>query len=200
MTEEEKRGPGRPKLNSASEKELDKAEKQFEKFDSEIKSMTLDRMNTAPVKEEEPQTKLSSKEIEKSKDIYMKPKRSIASREKFNEDYRKDYNFSKEYVNFIAENKEIIGETIDLWTKPFAGMPAEEWDIPVNKPIWAPRYVAERIKACRHHRLVMQDRPVNADGMGQYYGSMAVDTTVQRLDAHPVTSRKSIFMGSESFS
>ncbi len=199
MTEEEKRGPGRPKMNSASEKELDKCEKQFEAFDQNVKSLTLDRMNTAPKEEVEPQTKLASSEIAKSKDIYIKPKRSIASREKFNEDYRKDYNFSKEYVNFIAENKEIIGETLDFWTKPFAGMPAEEWDIPVNKPIWAPRYVAERIKGCKHHRLVMQDRSTSADGMGQYYGSMAVDTTIQRLDAHPVSSRKSIFMGTEAF-
>lgn len=199
MTEEDKRGPGRPKINSASEKELDKCEKQFEKFDSEIKAMTLDRMNTAPKEEVEPQTKLASSEIAKSKDIYIKPKRSIGAREKFNEDYRKDYNFSKEYVNFIAENKEIIGETLEFWTKPFAGMPAEEWNIPVNKPIWAPRYVAERIKGCKHHRLIMQDRPTNSDGMGQYYGSMAVDTTIQRLDAYPVSTRKSIFMGSEAF-
>jgi len=200
MTEEDKRGPGRPKMNSASEKELDKCEKQFEAFDESVKSLTLDRMNMAPKQEIEPQTKLSSSEIEKSKDIYLKPKRSIASREKFNEDYRKDYNFSKEYVNFIAENKEIIGETIDLWTKPFAGMPAEEWDVPVNKPIWAPRYVAERIKGCKHHRLVMQDRPSGSDHQGnQYYGSMAVDTVVQRLDAHPVSSRKSIFMGAGGF-
>jgi hypothetical protein len=197
---EDKRSPVRPKMNSSSEKELDKAEQQFEKFDSEIKSMTLDRMNMAPKEEVEPQTKLASSDIAKSKDIYIKPKRSIASREKFNEDYRKDYNFSKEYVNFIAENKEIIGESANFWTKPFAGMPAEEWDIPVNKPIWAPRYVAERIKGCKHHRLVMRDAPTGADHQGnQYYGSMAVDTVVQRLDAYPVSSRKSIFMGAESF-
>jgi hypothetical protein len=198
--EEEKRGPGRPKMNSASEKELDKAEKQFEMFDAEIKSMTLDRMNTAPTPEVEPQTKLASSEIAKHKDLYMKPKRAIGSREKFNEDYRKDYNFSKEYVHFIAENKEIIGESINFWIKAFPGMPAEEWDIPVNKPIWAPRYVAERIKGCKHHRLVMRDTPAGGDHQGnQYYGAMAVDTTVQRLDAYPVTERKSIFMGEKAF-
>src|SRR5215467_5764364 len=101
MTEEIKRGPGRPKMNSESEKELDKAEKQFEKFDSEIKSMTLDRMNMAPKQETEQQTKLSSNEIETTKDIYLKPKRTITSKEKFNEDYRNAFNFAKEYVNFI---------------------------------------------------------------------------------------------------
>ena len=88
---------------------------------------------------------------------------------------------------------------MEFWTKPFAGIPAEEWTIPVNKPIWAPRYVAERIKGCKHHRLVMQDRPINSDGYGQYYGQMAVDTVVQRLDAYPVSTRKSIFMGNNNF-
>jgi hypothetical protein len=33
----------------------------------------------------------------------------------------------------------------------------------------------------------------------QYYGTMAVDTTIQRLDARPVSSRKSLFMGSGTF-
>ena len=108
--------------------------------------------------------------------------------------------FSKEYVHFIAENKEIIGEAIELWTKPYAGLPAEYWRVPVNKPVWGPRYLAEQIKSKFYHRLVMQQNVVTGgDHMGQYYGSMAVDTTVQRLDAYPVTSKKSVFMGANSF-
>jgi len=191
MTENKK-----PKLNSTGEQELDKASKQFEEFDNQVKEMTLDRMNSAPRYDVEPQTKLAQKDLEKSKDLYLKPKRTVGSREKFNEEYRKDYNESKEYVNFVAENKEIIGEVITMWTKPFAGMPAEEWDIPCNKPLWAPRYVAEQLKRCYYHRLTMREtQTTGSDGMGQYYGSMAVDTTVQRLDAIPVSKRKSIFMG-----
>lgn len=191
----------KPKAStSLAQKELDKAEKHFEKFDNEIKSMTMDRMNAAPKEETEPQTKLSAKEIEKSKDIYLKPKRTIGCRDKFNEEYRKEYEFQKEYVHFIAENNEIIGETLDFWTRPFAGMPAEEWEVPVNKPVWAPRYVAEQIKRKYYHRLTMRENQVTgADGMGQYYGTMAVDTTIQRLDARPVSSRKSVFMGASGF-
>lgn len=190
----------KPKLkNSAAERELDKAEEQFKKFDDQCKEMTLDRMNTAPKADVEPQTKLSQAEIEKSKEIYLKPKRSIASRERFNEDYRKEYDFAMEYVRFIAENKEIIGETISLWTKPFPGMPAQEWDVPTNKPLWGPRHLAERIASCKYHRLVMNNTSQGADGMGQYYGTMAVDTTLQRLDAVPVSNRKSVFMGAVTF-
>ena len=189
----------RPKVNSASQTELDNAEEQFKVFDDQIKELTLDRMNMAPIRETEPQTKLASCEIEKSNDIYLKPAKTISSRERFNEKYREDYHFSKEYVNFIAENKEIIGETIELWTKPFSGMPAEFWQIPTNKPVWAPRYVAERVKGCVYHRLMMQDVPTHQTGGMQFYGAIGVDTTVQRLDAQPVSKRKSIFMGSNTF-
>lgn len=189
------------KVNSAGERELDKAQEQFEAFDNQVKSMTLDHMNMAPKQELEPQTKISQVDMQKSDDIYLKPHRSIASHEKFNEKFRDDYNFAKTYVRIIAENKEIIGEAIDAWVKPFPGCPAEWWKIPVNKAIWVPRYVAERIKGCSYHKLSMQQNTTNgADSYGQYYGSMIVDTTVQRLDAYPANdSRRSIFMGAGNF-
>jgi hypothetical protein len=161
----------------------------------------MDRMNAAPKEEVESQTKLSQKELEKTKDVYLKPERSLPCRGKFNEDYRKDYNFDKEYVQFVAEHREIIGETIELWTKPYAGVPYEFWKVPPNKPVWGPRYLAERLKGCKYHRLSMQQNTItSADGMGQYYGSLTADTTIQRLDAIPVNNKKkSVFMGASSF-
>lgn len=198
---EVKRGR-RPKVKSESQKELDKVEQQFDKFENEVKDLTLDRMNKAPKQELEPQTKLSTREIEKSKDIYLKPEKSIGCgpKDKFNEKFRDAYNFDKEYVQFIAENKEIIGDAIEIWTRPYGGMPAEFWKVPVNKPVWGPRYLAEQIKRKSYHRLVMNQSQISgADGVGQYYGAMAVDTTVQRLDAQPVSTRKSIFLGATGF-
>lgn len=189
-----------PNINSAGDQELAKVEKQFEAFDSNVKELTQDRMNMAPIKEFEPQTKLSQSEIAKSKEVYLKPFRTIGSREKFNEKFREEYNFQKEYVQFIPENKEIIGETIELWTKPFPGLPAENWKVPTGKPVWGPRYLAERIVNCKYHRLTMQQSiSTGGDHMGQYYGSMAVDTTIQRLDAIPVNTRKSIFLSAGGF-
>lgn len=190
----------KPKVsNSLAEQELDKAEAQFKVFDENVRSLTLDRMNTAPKQEVEPQTKIAQSDLAKSRDIYLKPERSISSKEKFNEDYRSEYNFAKEYVQFIAENKEIIGEAIEVWTKPFAGMPAEFWKVPTNKPIWAPRYLAEQIKRASYHRLRMDNTIIGTDGMGQYQGAMAVDSTIQRLDAIPVSGKRSIFMGAVNF-
>ncbi len=181
------------------DKELDKATKQFDAFDQNIKEMTLDRMNMASKLETEPQTQISQADRAKMKDIYLKPDRSISSKEKFNENYRKEYEHDKEYVCFEAEHKEIIGETIDMWTKPYAGMPAEYWRVPTNKPLWGPRYLAEQIKRCNYHRFTMKETVQGADGMGQYYGSMAVDTTVQRLDARKASTNVSVFMGSRNF-
>jgi hypothetical protein len=182
--------------SSLAEKELDRAEKQFQEFDANVRSLTLDRMNQAPNSDKEIQTLMSQNQLAKATDTYLKPSTSIGSREKFNEDYRKEYEYAKEYVNFIAENKMIIGEIIEMWTKPFAGMPCEFWKIPVNKPLWAPRYVAEQIKRAKYHILSMRDTvTAGADQMGQYFGTMAVDSTIQRLDAHPVGSSRSVFMG-----
>lgn len=187
----------RPKsTTSLAEKELDKAEAHFKAHDEQVKALTLDRMNEAKKEEVEPQTKLSQADIAKSKDIYLKPVKTISCKEKFNEKYRDDYNFDKEYVHFIAENHEVIGEEIDAWTKPYAGVPAEEWKIPTNKPVWGPRYLAEQIKRKNYHRLKSEQSTItDQSGMGTFHGSIIVDSVVQRLDALPVSNRKSVFMG-----
>lgn len=198
--QEEKKRMHKTKSNSLAESELDKAKEQFDTFDDNVKQMTMDRMSNAPKEEVEPQTKISSRELAKKPDIYLKPKRTIDDRQKFNENFREEWNFQKEYVHFIAEHKELIGETIEMWTHPFGGVGAEYWEVPTNKPVWGPRYLAEQIKRKCYHRLTMQQNNITgSDGMGQYYGTLAVDTTVQRLDATPVSARRSVFMGSNKF-
>lgn len=188
-----------PVSSKKAQTELDRVEKQFEHFEEETKRMTLDSMNKAPKLEQEQQTKLSQKEIANSKDIYLKPIRTIPCVRPFNEKYRDDYNFQKEYVQFIAENKEIIGEKLEPWTKPFAGVPAEYWHVPVNKPVWGPRYLAERIKGCKYHRLSMDETKQTVVDGQTVYGAMVIENTVQRLDAHPVSEKKSLFMNASNF-
>jgi hypothetical protein len=191
----------KPVLNSLGNKELDKAEQQFETFNENVKSLTIDRMNVAPKLDLEPQTKLSTTDIAKSQRIILKPAKIIGCREKFNEDYRSQYEFDKETVQFIAENKECPGNLIELWTKPYAGVSAMFWQVPPNKPVWGPRYLAERLKACSYHRLRMEEKASQgSDQLGnQYNGQMVVDNCINRLDAQPVSERKSIFMGAVNF-
>ena len=179
--------------------ELNKLEDQFKKFDDNVKELTLDRMTQAPKQDTEPQTKLAQSEIEKARHIHLKPSRSISSSQTFNEAYRESYNYDKEYVHFIAENNECKGDMIEIWTRPYGGMPAEFWQVPVNKPIWGPRYLAEQIKRKSYHRLMMDNKSISQEGGMTYYGTMAVDTTIQRLDARPVSTRKSVFMGANNF-
>lgn len=182
------------KVNSDGKKELDKAQEQFDNFDKQVKDLTMEHMNAAPKVDLEPQTKIAQRDLEKSKDLYLKPARIISSKEKFNERFRDKYEFDNQYVQFIAENKEIIGETIEMWTKPYPGIAAMFWQIPTNKPVFAPRYVAEQLTKCRYHRLRMEDRPTGMSGEGTYYGTIVVDNTINRLDAFPVSTKKSIFM------
>jgi hypothetical protein len=184
------------KSYSQTELELNKLSADFNEFDNQVKDLTLDNMNKAPLKDIEPQTKISQADLAKSKDIYLKPIKNISSREKFNEKFRDDYNFKKEYVHFTAENIEIIGETIELWTKPFPGMPAEFWKVPVNTPIWGPRYLAEQIRGCKYHQLIMDDTKTVEEGyVGSIQGKMVATKTVQRLNAEPVSTKRSVFMG-----
>jgi hypothetical protein len=193
--------------NSAAAKELDKAQSQFEAFEQNIKDLTMDAMNKAPNMEMEEQTKLSQAELEKKKRVYLKPVRSFGpgvnpktgQMEKFNEKFRAEYEFAKEYVEFIAENIEIIGETIKMSLKKFPGTNLDHWEIPVNTPIWAPRMVAERLTECGYHVLKMEDKTIGSDALGTYHGTMVAKNTVQRMNARPVSSRKSLFMGAANF-
>lgn len=189
----------RPRVNSKGQQELEKVKAKIDEFTEKVESLELDRSKNLPKEETEPQTKLSQEDLRKAKEIYLKPKRTVSCKEKFNETFRQDYNFAKEMVHFIAEHNEIIGEDLEFWTRPFPGMPAEEWRVPVNKPVWAPRYVAEQIKRKYYHRLKMDESKTRADGDATMFGAMVMDTTVQRIDARPVNSGKSLFMGASGF-
>jgi hypothetical protein len=186
--------------SSEGEKELDRLDAEFKEYDANIQQMTKDRMDMAPKQDAEPLTKMSQREIENSREIYLKPERYIQSKERFNEKFRDEYNHAMEQVRFIAENREIIGETIELWTKPFPGMPAEFWKIPTGKPVYGPRHLEERLHNCQYHRLVMKQHVVTeTNHVGQMFGALAADETRNRLDAVPAPTSKNVFMGKKRF-
>ena len=189
----------RPRKAPNPVNELEKVAEQFKEFDESIQALTFDRLNETPKQDLEPQTKLSQRDIANSKDIYLKPYKRVGGRDKFNERFRDDYNYDKELVYFIAENNEVGGEDIEIWTRPYGGVDAEFWKVPVGKPVWGPRYLAEQIKRKYYHRLIMQQKVVSDGSEGSYYGQMAADTTIQRLDARPATKSRSVFMGANNF-
>lgn len=173
-------------------KELQKAVKDVDAFDASVRALTVDDCAKAPKIEEEPQVKMSNREIAKQDGIYLKPDRSINSKELFNEKFRTEYDFKREYVPFIAENKEIIGEIIEGWTKPFPGISAEFWKIPTNKKVWGPRYLAEQISRKSYTRLTMEDRPIGSEGGATFTGQMVATNKIARLDARPARGSSAI--------
>jgi len=83
-------------------------------------------------------------------------------------------------------------------------MPAEFWQVPTNKPIWGPRYLAERIRGCQYRVLKMDESPAenntsSRDSVAVYKGVIQVDKQVSRLTAEPVSNRRSVFMGASDF-
>lgn len=177
----------------SKESPIEQAKKAADEFEQSVKDLT----DFKPAKSQGHQDLgMSQNEIAKSKDIYLKPLRSIPDGKEFDEKYREEYEFESQYVSFIAEHKEIIGEKIEVWTKKFKGKAAEYWEVPSGKVVWGPRYLAERIAGCTYRRLKTEDKPVSNEGYGTMTGALIVDAEVARLEATPVNKgKKSIFMG-----
>jgi hypothetical protein len=194
----------RPKLDAEGQKELDKVEDQINSM--EVKTPDYDQRLSAPKHESEPQTKIAQADLAKEPQLYLKPRRTIGpgvnpktgEREKFNEKFRDAYNFAKEYVEFIAENEEIKGETINLWIKKFPGTNTEEWMIPTNKPIWAPRYIKQRLEECGYTVFVSTQSKMSQDGIS-YSGYLEVQERKNRLLAREVPKKRNIFMGQNRY-
>lgn len=186
------------KATTLAEKELQKADKQLEAFTDSVKEATQNREGNRNF-DAAPKAEISQKQVEEFPGTYLKPKRVLMTRDKFNEKFAKAYEYDKEYVQFIAEHNEIKGDRIEIWTRKYGGKPAEFWEVPTGIPVWGPRYLAEQIRNKYYHRMKTEDRMTNSEGGMQYYGAMAVDTKVQRLDARPVSDRRSVFMGKSDF-
>jgi hypothetical protein len=175
----------RPKVNSDSQKELDKAQASFDAFSETVSKFNpLDAKGT--MHEEEPQTKVSNRELNKQDAPYIKPIRSIHSKDRPQEKYKEKHARDWEYVRCIVENKEIIGEAVECWTKKYPGDPAHFWKIPVNKAIYIPRLLANQLANCKYHRLRTEDQITSDEGFIKQYGTVVVDYVKNRIDARPV--------------
>ena len=171
---------GRPRLvDAAANKELERVEQNLSAITEPVKALDPSKIVT---QESAPQTQMSKKEEVTYDAPVLKPIRSINSREPFNEKYREDWKKGWELVKVIVENREIMGECPEPWSKSFAGDPAHQWRVPVNKPVYMPRHLAVQLSKCKYQIFRMEDKQMtNSDGMGTYYGSMVVDSTKDRI-------------------
>lgn len=190
----------RPKVDAETMKKLEVSDEQNNDSLKASLVSAKESMPNAVVKDYEPQTKLSQNEKLDIDAIVLKPRNIIASRDRFNERFRKDWEFAKEYVRFICENRECPGDVIEVWTRPYGGLPAEYWVVPTNKPVIGPRHLAEQIRGRIYHKMVMHgDQQANqhrdqVTGAYQMYGAIAVQEKCPRLTAEPVHETRSVFM------
>jgi hypothetical protein len=196
-------GQERPRVNAEAQKDLDRAAEQIAQLPEQIREHT-DDVPLRKVDFSKPMTNpnllrpLSQAQINGFEDYYIKPSAIVGDKNKFNERFRREWEFDKQKVAFIAENHE-TKDIIEMWTKPYSGVPAEFWEVPVGVPIWGPRYLAEQIKRKNYTVLKMDENKQTAQtGMGTFTGSMISEGKKQRLDAHPVNKNKtSIFISQQ---
>lgn len=183
----------RPNIKSESQKELDKVEAQFDQFEKQL--MALNNMPMGNAEATEQQTKISTREANTSDAPYLKPIRTIGpgvnpktgEKEGFNEKFRSQYEYAKQYIRVIAENNEIVGETIECWTKPFPGINLEFWRVPSNKPVMIPRYLASQLATRQYIRYSMEEPRMRGTEDGhQFYSGMIGRDVRKRLDCRPV--------------
>lgn len=166
-------------------------ESQIPNSAKELATKSISDFDKSPQEHREMQVKMSAREMSSSNDIYLKPIRSINSKETFNEKFRSEWEDDWKYVKCVVENYEIIGEDVETWTKKYAGDSADYWRVPVNKPIYIPKLLAKQLSRCKYHRFSMEDRvdqnsrQVDSNTQMTYQGSMIVDKTVSRIDAKP---------------
>lgn len=178
---------GRPRLNSKAEQELDKVEEQLDAFNDKVKELSAEPAKLE-AKEVEPQVKFSNREINKDAKVIM-PAKTIGRRDKFNEDFRSEFNEMKQRINCIVEHIEQPGALVESWTGPWGGYQCEFWQVPVNTPVNIPKYLAKRLAACNWNILSMDEGQIReSTNEGKFYGAPVYKDVRRRIDCRPAGS------------
>lgn len=148
----------RPRTSHGStERELDRVEEQISSYEEKINSLEPASLTTDKPIETAPQTQISKKQIEMTDAPWIRPSKTFSSRAKPLPQLEADRKRAWEYVKVIAENKEIQGEMIEFWLLKFPGDSHCYWQVPVNRPIYVPRMVAEHLASRNYTRWRMRD-------------------------------------------
>lgn len=187
-----------PQVNEEGRKELAKADVQFNEVKRDFKETVtevIERTISLPECVPDHDIRRSTKELKQADVLVLKPLKSISDKSKFNEKYRKEWEEAWTYVKAIVENHEIIGESVECWTKKFPGDPAHFWRVPVNKPVMMPRLLAQQLAECKYHRIVMEEKAQSSgDGLTFYGAAQAVEVR-NRISARIIPESTKIAMG-----
>lgn len=180
------------KVSSETKKKLETAEQAMNHLQNKSKEFNpFTGLDDVPV--EEPQTKLSRKEVQNADAIWVDPirsiKRPVGGKDKatvfFDEKWRDLHAKDWEYVRCVVENHELIGEAVEVWTSKWGCDPAHFWKVPVNKVVMIPRLLAEQLSKCKYHRLKMEGGLESAQESNFVNKRIVVDHVVRRIDCRP---------------
>jgi len=182
-----------PKVNSAGQKELDKASEKLESFQEQAREFNP-FTGLTNVRETEPQTKISTREANQMDAIWVnwvraqkRPeimgKDGKVNKPYWDEKFRQQRDDDWKRVKCIVENNEMIGEMVEAWTAKWGCDDAHFWKVPVNKPVMIPRVLAEQLSKCHYHRLKMED---GSEKQNFVNSQIVADHIVRRIDARPV--------------
>ena len=185
----------RPKTGSGKiEQELDKVEGQIANIQENILSASPAAIEAkAPEPSNDRIWDLSYREFKAADAPKITYTRMFAPASKPNPRCEAERKRGWEYVKCQCENFEIIGEKIEMWLCKWPGDPYTYWEIPVGKPIYLPRWVAEHLSTREYRRLVMSDRntslihsEVEGSGMSQPTHQMTSVEVRKRLGCRSV--------------
>lgn len=187
----------RPRVDTQGQAQLTAVEENLNATIAQAKEVNpIEARHFAPKLEREEQTKLSSQELRKNIMVLKPVKVLFAVGQKFDEKFRDSYNYDKEYVDFVYEHQEEKGAPLEMWTKPYPGVPAEMWIIPANKSVSAPRYVQKQIDQMNYiTRKYVDKAQVGSDFAGSYHGALEVENVVDRATTREVSKKVNVFMG-----
>ncbi|HEX5553450.1 MAG TPA: hypothetical protein VFX43_09400 [Chitinophagaceae bacterium] len=167
-------------------KELESAAIAATKMQEQMSALTQDAMQSAPLHEVEAQTKMTKKQVEEYDAPVIRATKSMPSTGKALPQEAQAREDGWKYIKCIAENNEVVGEMIEFWYKKFSGDPIYFWQVPVNKPIYLPKHVAQHISDRKYHVMKMQSKPIHEVAFGEPMDRLVCQETRRRLDCRSV--------------
>lgn len=121
----------------------EKIVRQVEDFSNAVQDMR-NAMNKTPEAVSERQMKVTSFQKQFPDALYLEPKHRIPTKGVRNSEKDKNKDYLHEYVVGIFESQ-LVGSKLTLWKD---GLPGDDfcmWEIPVNRPVGIPRFLAQHL-------------------------------------------------------
>lgn len=134
-------------------KDLENIAKKTAELTEEMSQLTVDKINEIAPEPTLDELKLTAKQ--KASDegvIFVEPKRKFKGLGKLPEKLKREHARAWEYVKGIYENYVVNNEPVRFWHNgDFPGDPDCLWEIPSNKPVYVPRFIAKHLEECQKY-------------------------------------------------